>query len=195
VKAWRWQTILACVACLLIVVGLAPLAYLVWWGSAHNLQPVSMPLPLRRGEYTSPFFTTDLDDNYQVDIYFLPFQRTPLDLDWKIVDDARTVIQSGSYRDQHPGGNNAILGHYRPKRGLRQRVIVNIHQDVQTPEAQAPGSDVRLHVGLPERGLEQAYGSAAAIFWAAVVAGAGALMLLILLILRATRHKPAVAVS
>jgi hypothetical protein len=195
VKAWRWNRVLAGVAALLIVAGLAPLAYLVWWGNAHNLEPVSMPLTLKRGEYASAFFTTDLDDDYQVDIYFLPFQRTPLDLDWKIVDGAGRVIQSGSFRDPHPGGNAVTLGHYRPKRGLRQRVLVNIHQDVQTPDPQAPGPDTRLHVGLPERGLEQAYGGAAAIEWAVVVAGTGAIMLLILLVMWATRRKPRASVS
>jgi hypothetical protein len=194
-KTRRWHAVLIGIACLLIVVGVAPLAYLLWQGGAHNLEPVSMPISLKRGEYASPFFTTDLDDDYQVDIYFLPFRRTPLDLDWKVVDDTGKVIQSGSFSDhRYPGGNNAILGHYRPKRGLRQRVVVNIHQDVQTPDLQAPGSDIRLHVGLPERGLERAYGSAAAIGWAAIVGGAGTLMLLVLLIMRAIRREAAVVV-
>jgi hypothetical protein len=83
------------------------------------------------------------------------------------------------------GGNDAILErHYRPNRGSRQRIFVSIHQDVQPPD-----SDTRLHVGLPERGLEQAYGSAAAIMWAAIVAGAGAIMLLVVVILRVVRWQ------
>jgi hypothetical protein len=32
------------------------MAYLLWWGHAHNLEPLSVPLSLKRGEYTSPFF-------------------------------------------------------------------------------------------------------------------------------------------
>lgn len=189
-KARRWRTVLISLACVLIVAGLAPLAYLTWWGHAHNFEPVSMPLPLKRGEYVSPFFATDLNDDYQVDIYWLPWDRTPLDLDWKIVDKAGRVIESGNFRDNQPGGNTVILGHYRPKRGLRQRVIINIHQDVQGQ----PDADVRLHVGLPERGVEQAYGFAAAIAWAAVIAGTGVVMLLVLLIQWAW-PKPAAAVS
>jgi hypothetical protein len=169
----------------LVLVGVAPLAYLLWWGKTHNLEPLSVPISLRRGDYTSPFLTTDLDDDYQIEIYFLPYHRTPLDLEWKIVDETGALIQSGGYSEDQMGGNDAILErHYRPKRGSRQRIMVSIRQDVQAPE-----SDTRLHIGLPERGLEQAYGSAAATIWAAIVAGAGAIMLLVLLILRVLRRQ------
>ena len=188
-KIWPWRRILTSVAFLLLLVGIAPLAYLLWFGSAHNLEPLSVPLSLKRGEYTSPFFTTGLDDDYQIEIYFLPPHQAPLDLDWKIVDETGAVIQSGVYREDQPGGNAAILERqYRPKRGFRQRIIVNIHQDAQATTA----SDTRLHIGLPERGLEQAYGSAAAIGWAVIVGGAGVIMLLIL---RATQRKTPVGVS
>jgi hypothetical protein len=190
VKRWTWRRILVSLAFLLVLVGIAPLAYLFWWGNAHNLQPLSVPLSLKRGEYISPFFTTDLNDDYQIEIDSIPFERTGLDLDWRIVDDSGAMIRQGTYTDQLPGGNWALLGHYRPKRGLRQRIIVRIHQDVQAPE-----SHPKLNIGLPERGLEQAYGSAAAIGWAAIVAGAGVIMLFVLLILRATRRKTTVGVS
>jgi hypothetical protein len=184
-KRWPWCTILVSLATLLVLVGVAPLAYLLWWGKAHNLEPLSVPISLRRGDYTSPFFTTDLDDDYQIEIYFLPNHRTPLDLEWKIVDETGALIQSGGHSEDQMGGNDAILErHYRPKRGSRQRIMVSIRQDVQAPE-----SDTRLHIGLPERGLEQAYGSAAATIWAAIVAGAGAIMLLVLLILRVLRRQ------
>jgi len=184
-KRWPWRTILVSLATLLVLVGVAPLAYLLWWGKTHNLEPLSVPISLRRGDYTSPFFTTDLDDDYQIEIYFLPYHRTPLDLEWKIVDETGALIQSGGYSEDQMGGNDAILErHYRPKRGSRQRIMVSIRQDVQAPE-----SDTRLHIGLPERGLEQAYGSAAATIWAAIVAGAGVIMLLVLLILRVLRRQ------
>jgi hypothetical protein len=154
----------------LILVGVAPLTYLLWWGHPHKLEPLSVPLSLKRGEYTSPFFSTDLDDDYQIEIYFLPYPRTPLNLDWKILDETGALIQSGTYREDQKGdGNDAILeSHYRPKRGSRQRIMVSVDKDVQ-----APDSDTRLHVGLPERSLEIAYGSGAAIEWAAIFAGAG----------------------
>ena len=172
-KSWRWRTSMAG-AILAIALGLAPLAYCFWLGSGHRLEPLSMSLPLQPGEYTSPFFTTSLDDDYQIDIYFLPFERTPLELDWKIVDAHGAVIKSGSYRDEQTGGNAIGLGHYRPKRGLRQRAIVNVHQG----EA-APGSDVRLHIGLPEKALGIGLGFVLAYLWAAVIGGAGAIGLVV----------------
>ena len=48
---------------------------------------------------------------------------------------------------------------------------------------------------MPERGLEQAYGSVAAIVWAAVVGGLGAIILVSLLVMRAIRPKTPAAGS
>ena len=190
---WHWRKTFAVVAVFLIVLGVAPLAYFLWFGSAHNFTPLSVPISLKRGEFISPFFTTDLDEGYQVEIYFLPIPRTPLDLDWKIVDESGAVVQSGKYSEDqflvlgnHPwGGNDVILERqFRPKRGSRQRVIVDIHEDVVAPDAEKSlqSTDTRLYVGLPERGLEQAWGLGLYSVWAAVVAGIGAIMLLVLLI-------------
>jgi hypothetical protein len=186
VKRRPWGMILLGVGVSLALVGVAPLGFLLWRGSAHNLEPLSAHISLKRGQYKSPLFTTDLDDDYQIEIYSLPPHQIPLDLDWRIVDESGTNIQSGTYSEDHQmGGNDAILTRsYRPKRGSPQRIIVSIHQDVQVDD-----TDTKLHVGLPEKGLEQAYGSAAAIRWAAIVAGPGAIMLLVLLILRAIRPK------
>jgi len=174
----------------LIFVGVTPIAYLLWFGTAHNFEPLSAPLSLKRGEYTSALFKTDLDEDYQVEIYFLPYHRSPLDLDWKIVDESGVLIQSDVYtEDQHLGGNDATLTRkYRPKRGSANRIILNVHQDVQAKsgERQVQPTDVRLHIGLPERGLEQAYRSVAAIVWAAVVAGLGAIILVCLLVMHAS---------
>jgi hypothetical protein len=193
VKSWPWRMIFWTIGWLLILIGITPLAYLLWFGTAHNFEPLSAPISLKRGEYTSAFFKTDLDEDYQVEIYFIPFHRTPLDLDWKIVDESGALIQSGVYtEDQHIGGNGAILTRrYRPKRGSPNRIILNIHQDVQAKdsERQLQPTDTRIHIGVPERGLEQAYGSVAAIVWAAGVAGPGAIILAFLLVRRAFRPK------
>jgi hypothetical protein len=190
---WHWRKILVGVAVFLVVLGITPLAYLLWFGSTHNFTPLSVPISLKRGEFTSPFFTTDLNDDYQVEIYFLPHRTTPLDLDWKIVDETGALIQSGSYTDDRQlRGNDAILDRpFRPKRGSRERVIVNIHQDVESPVAEKGmrSTDTRLYVGLPERILDQAWGLGLYSVWAAVVAGTGAIMLLVLLILRVFRRQ------
>jgi len=196
---WHWRKILVGVAVFLVVLGITPLAYLLWFGSTHNFTPLSVPISLKRGEFTSPFFTTDLNDDYQVEIYFLPHRTTPLDLDWKIVDESGVLIQSGVYtEDQHLGGNDAILTRkYRPKRGSANRIILNVHQDIQakSSERQLQPADVRLHIGVPERALEQSYGSVAAIVWAAVVGGLGTIILVFLLVMRAIRPKTPAAGS
>jgi hypothetical protein len=193
VKNRPWRLIIGSIGGLLILIGILPLAYLLWFGATHNFEPLSTPISLKRGEYISPSFKTDLDEDYQVEIYFLPFYRTPLDLDWKIVDASGAIIQSGVYNeDGHTGGSgNSVLltRKYRPRRGSPHRIILNIHQDVQSQGGgrQLQPADIRLHIGVPERTLQQAYGSAAAIMWAAAVAGLGAVILVFLLILRAIR--------
>jgi hypothetical protein len=184
VKSWPWSKILAGIGGLLVLVGVAPFVCLLWWGTTHNFEPLAFPLTLKRGEYTSPVFKTDLNEPYQIQIYFLPQHNIPLDLDWKIVDDSGAAIQSGAYLEEHLGGNSVNLGEYRPRRGSHQKIIVNIHHDVD-----AAGSDLKLHIGVPEESLGMAYGAAAAIGWAAIVAGAGAIMLLVLLIRRAMQPK------
>jgi hypothetical protein len=193
VKSWPLRIIFVRIGWLLILIGITPLAYFWWFGTAHNFEPLSAPISLKRGEYTSAFFKTDLDEDYQVEIYSIPDHRIPLNLDWKVVDESGALIQSGVYaEDRHIGGNDAILTRtYRPKRGSPNRIILNIHQDVQAKnsERQFQPTDTRLHIGVPERVLEQAYGSVAAIVWAAAVAGLGAIILFFLLVLPAIRPK------
>jgi hypothetical protein len=128
VKRLPWATILLSVGVSLVLVGVAPLGYLFWRGSAHNWEPLSAHIALKRGQFKSPLFTTDLDDDYQIEIYFLPPHQIPLDLDWRITDEKGTIIQSGTYSEDHQmGGNDAILTRcYQPKRGSLQRIIVNI---------------------------------------------------------------------
>ncbi|MGO9436737.1 MAG: hypothetical protein ACLPH3_09030 [Terracidiphilus sp.] len=187
-----WRKVFGIIAGLLILVGVSPAVYFWWFGTAHNFDPLSAPISLRRGEYTSAFFKTDLDEDYQVEIYFLPYPRSPLDLDWKIVDESGALIQSGVYTENpRLGGNDAILTRkYRPKLGSANRIILNIHQDVQAKNSEQPHpTDTRLYVGLPERGLERAWGYAAATVWAAAIAGPGAIVLAVLLVMRAIRPK------
>lgn len=183
-KRCPWRIILASIAVSLLVVGLAPLVYLYCWGAMHKLEALAIPLPLKRGEYSSAFFKTDLDGEYQIEIDPVPWNQTPLDLGWRIVDASGAVLQSGVYREQPIGGNNVILGHYRPQPGASQRVLLDLLQD-----RRAPDSELKVHIGLPERGLGQAYASAAVTLWAAIVTGLGAMMLLVLFLLRELRIR------
>jgi hypothetical protein len=197
-KKWPRSNILAVVGCLLVLLGVGPLAYEFW--AVSQSQPLLVPFSLKRGEYTSPYFRTYLGGSYQIDIDSLPFRRTALDMDWRIVDDSGAVIQQGTYADPvgdgyRPSpdsplerlGNTVLLGRYRPRFGLQQRIITSVHQDVR-----AASSTSRLEIGQPELSLDLSYGIFMLLGWAAIVGGTGVIMLLVLLIRRATpRDSPA----
>ena len=78
VKRGPWGMILLGVGVSLALVGVAPLGYLLWRRSAHNWEPLSAHISLKRGQYKSPLFRTDLDDDYQIEIYSLPPHQIPL---------------------------------------------------------------------------------------------------------------------
>jgi predicted small integral membrane protein len=183
VKKWPWSKILVYAACLLLLACVAPWAYLFWWENTHNPEPLSVPLSLTRGEYTSPYFITDLDGAYQIDLDWnrSSHEQNQLDLDWKIVDDSGAVVQQGAYSGLigYPA-TEVRLGEYSPRRGLRQRIILRIHEGVSEL-----GAKSRLNIGQPEVGLDLAEGYIPlAIEWTGVIAGSGVIMLLVLLIWR-----------
>jgi len=196
-----WRKILTIVAGVLIVVGAAPLAYLYWFASAHNFRPLSMELPLKQGEYTSAVFKTDLDENYMIQIELAdPTRRAIglnknaiLDLDWRIVDESGTVIQQGTENTLLSWANNVNLGEYHPKRGGRQRLIVDVHREIEEPK----GSSVTLEINSTEDPEGMAIGAYMSFWWACIVAGPGAILLLVLLVLRVVRkssqHKSTVS--
>lgn len=185
VKDWPWSKIIPGIGCALVLLGVAPIGYLFWWSFSHNLRPLSMPLPLKRGEYSSPFFKTDLDDSYQVDVTWNGSvrQHLAIDFDWRVVDDRGIVLKQGIL-NYHEGGNTVSLGQYRPKRGLRQHIVIRNFEDVQGMETAHP----ILEVGLPERTLGMSYAAAYAIKLARNVAGPGLLWLLFVFVWRAIRR-------
>jgi hypothetical protein len=187
VKNWPWNKVLVGVACLLILVGVGPLAYAYWEGT--HAQPLSVPLSLKRGESISPYFRTYLGNDYQIQLEWASNTdpQTELDLDWKIVDDSGAVIQQGVCSERLRGANNVNLGEYRPKFGLRQRIITRVHQDVQGNSANA-----RLTIGQPEVSLDISYGIFLILGWAGVVGGPGVIMLCVLLIRRAIQRNVSV---
>jgi hypothetical protein len=91
-----------------------------------------MQVPLKRGEYLSPFFKTELNEDYRIDIEWddPSAEWKALDLDWQIVDDSGALLQQGTY-NYRLRGNTAALGHYHSTRRLRQRVIIRNLQDAQ----------------------------------------------------------------
>jgi hypothetical protein len=179
---------------------------------------MTMPLPLGSGVYASPYFTTDLDKPYYlvvisdrildgqsvsciegakvIDSHACAGVGRTLDMDWEIVDERGIVMQQGAYNDRIYSGEEARLGEYLAKPGSRLKINLRIHDDVQGFDSAHPKLEFQPN---PEYGLENAYGAAAFITWAAFVAGPGLIILLvllsILLINRVTRKDPAASVS
>ena len=190
-KRGHWHRIFFGIGCFLVAVGIFPLAYLLWFGHAHNFQPLSMQLPYRQGEYTSAEFKTDLNESYMVQVELMDSTHRAiglnpdavLDLDWKIVDTKGAVLAQGTQNEPVLGGNNVNLGEYKPNRGQRQRMIIHILRDIEEPD----GSTVTLEVNSTEDPEGMAFGSVLFSWWAGAVGGVGAIILLILLVIRARR--------
>jgi hypothetical protein len=191
-KSWPRNKILAVVAGSLIFIGVAPRVNLYFWHRAHNLFPLQMPLPVKTGEYTSPFFTTDLDEAYEIEAYTsdYPAQKVQMDLDWKVEDEVGGVIQKGTYSGPIDSGYE-LIAQYRPKLGTSQRIVIEIRKAVQETGAAHP----QLSVGLPYVNSDYYDGRDFLNLLALIVAGTGALLLLFLQIphLRRVRdrHAPA----
>jgi len=191
-KKWPWRKILAIAAVVLVVVGIAPIAALLWDGWTHNNQPLAMGFPLRAGQYTSPEFTTDRDESYFIGMAMSDATGpgtglnadAVLDLDWKITDLKGAVIASGSLNQSMGRTNTVNLGEYAPKRGLRQKMTFNLHRDFEEPA----GSKVTLEVETTEDPEGRAFGFILFARWAAIVGGAGGLLLLVLLTQRIMRR-------
>jgi hypothetical protein len=77
------------------------------------------------------------------------------------------------------------LGEYHSKRGERQRLIVDVHREIEEPY----GSRVTLEVNSTEDPEGRAIAAYMSFWWASIVAGPGAILLLVLLILRAVRKS------
>jgi hypothetical protein len=184
VKSWVWRELVAGVAWSLVLIGFVPLGIWCWWVVTHSPRPVSMEVRLKRGEYSSPFFKTELNEDYQIEIVWNDHSAEwkALDLDWRIVDDSGALLQQGTY-NYRLSGNTAALGHYHSPRRLRQRLIIVNLQDAQGLDLVHP----KLEISLPERSLDMSYAAMYPIQLASMVAAPGVLILLFLLIARAIR--------
>lgn len=161
------RKILASTFTLVALVGWAPLLWLLSWSRPGAVEPLSVPVTVRRGQFTSPPFVPvipDKNEQYQIELYFLP-SHVPLNLEWKVVTDRGAVLANGAYRERNAGGNDAILGYYRPTSRSVERVILDIHDE--------NSFETTLHVGLPERTLDASYGFAFAEGWALIVTVVG----------------------
>jgi hypothetical protein len=170
----------------LVGVGLLPFGCVLLWGFTHNSEPVSEQVSLQRGRFVSPYFKPEIEGTYQISLYWrkYPSPATRVDLDWRIVDSQGAIIDQGTYDRAIGGGNIVGLGEYRPQRGVRQRMIVDVLQDVNGPDREAT-----LEVGIPEVALDIDEGAyPLAMEWAAITTIPGIITLVLAWLWR--RHSP-----
>jgi hypothetical protein len=188
-KTLLWQKILAILGACLVIVGIYPFASCLWLAYAPRPDPFSMQFPPRKGEYTSPPIATGFGGPYRIDLEWpgsIPGDRhTRLDLDWEILDQKGRTVQQGSYRDWI-AGNTICLAGYAPGYRRGQRVVIRLAHDVL-----GVGDSMRLKVSVDkeEISLDLSYGWGISIICAGIVAGPGALLLLVLPIRRMNQQK------
>lgn len=179
----------------LVLVGVAP-TLLVIWDSSRNYFPLSMPLTLARGQTSSPWFTPEMNHTWQIGLEWAhvvarpqvdpdkpdsPAQPDDLSIDWKIIDERGFLIAHGTFADRFRGGNEVGLGSYKTKRGVRQRIILDVHNDVQGENDAHP----TLKIQDSEPSLADSYAFPLTLGWAAIFGGCGIIALLIGLLKRA----------
>jgi hypothetical protein len=122
-----------------------------------------------------------MNDLYELDLETIPWRRDSVDLNWQIVDNNGNILASGSWQDQNSGTRRVTLTRYRPRPGLRQRVLVTVPHSVMTSDA-SPA----LSLYCPEAALAFADGMPFAVGWAALLT-LGAVLLFIPTVLRAAK--------
>lgn len=192
-KKWPWKLILICVGWLLLVAGILPGAYiLARLGNSDNQKPLSVAVSLKEGEFKSPYFVPGSNRNHLVTLTWdlIPARQTSVDLDWKLVADNGAVIQQGTFLNMLRGANSITLGTYKPTRGQRQQVILNVHADVDQGGAQA-----KLEVGPPDENSLLSETIPFAAGWAAFLALPGAILLIVIAVVGARKSGKAAAAT
>ena len=96
------------------------------------------------------------------------------------MDDRGSLIAQGTFADGLMGGNGVRLGSYTTRRGLRQRIILDVHDDVRGENDAHP----TLKIQDAEPSLDDSYAFPLAMGWAAIFGGCGLIALLVGLIRR-----------
>lgn len=186
-KKWPWKMILVCVGWLLVIAGITPGAYiLVRLGSSHNQKPLSVPVSLKQGGFTSPYFTANSSDEYQIDLTWdlIPARQTSVNLDWKIVADNGSVMEQGTFNNLLRGANTIRLGSYKPTSGQREQIVLDVHADVDQG-----GAHAKLEIGPPDTTWRLSEAIPFASGWAVVVTIPGVILLLLVAIVGTIRGK------
>ena len=97
-------------------------------------------------------FEVEPADLYELDLGTTPWRQNPIDLTWQIVDVSGNILDAGNWQDKTSGTTHITLARYRPKPGLRQRVLINIPHGVAGSE---PVPTLSLY--CPEASLDFSY--------------------------------------
>jgi hypothetical protein len=186
-KRWPWHAIV-----LWVVIAVGPLALYLIYGITHNFTPLSMQIPLRAGQYRSGIFKTNIRGSYELEFelrdpagrYAALSTGAILDLDWKIVDTSGAAMKQGNQSMQLGPLHGFTLVRYTPTRGTRQRLIVDLHRDIDEPA----GSRMTLYINSTDDSEGPALGVLLSYWWACIVGGAWSVILLVLLIQRAVER-------
>jgi hypothetical protein len=149
----------------IILVGLAPLLYTTYRTGSHNWTPLSVSVDLKRREFRSPEFETDLTGGYVVSLafdngldaskeYCLMGERDcgnggrTLFLEWSVAGGAGST--SPAQYEPHafsgsPGQAETEVGRFEAKRGELHRVVLNILADAGELNAAHPKLIVEAH--------------------------------------------------
>lgn len=188
-KKWPWRKILAIFAGCLVIAGAIPFARCLWYAYEPRPEPLVMEFPLRKGEYASSPFNAGFDGPYRIDLDWdrsiLGNEQKRLDLDWKIVDAKRGIVAKGSF-DNSIVGNTVCLGGYPAGFRKGQRIVVTLPHDVQNIDE---SMRLKVSVDAAEISLDMSYAWGIAVGWAGIIAGPGALLLVLLAVLRMRSHS------
>ena len=186
-KKWSWRKILAIIGCCLVVVGLIPVASSFWLEYESRPEPFIMSFPLQKGEYTSSPFKTGFNGPSRIDLEWdrsIPAKQKSLDLEWKIVDDTGKIVAKG-FHNRWIAGNSAPLYGANDVYRKGQRIVVTLPHDVRDVDQ---SMRVKITVDVAEIALDESY-AGIGIVWAAIVAGPGAILLIVLAVRRARSNS------
>jgi hypothetical protein len=147
---------------------------MIWYGSQGF--PLSVPVTLASGQYTSPWFTPEVTDMWDIDLEwpYVLHPIEPLSVNWRIVDERGSYIAQGTF-DSQIAGNVTLLGLYKSKRGVRQRILLDVHDGVPKEQDAHP----MLKIEDPHLPEDMAFAFPIAVIWAAIVGGCGLIVLIV----------------
>ncbi len=189
----------------IIIVGIAPLAYLSYRNHSHNWKPLVHSLDLKPGKLQSPEFMTDINGRYLVNLNFDQLSDLrkeqcmfgvaignptcsggqSVQFTWQIISRSGEVIKSGSYQPLSVSGSEVTFTEFQGKRGAYQYLVLQVTHDADVLKTAHP--KLVVEVG-PEYWESLADFSSYSVLWAKTVGLLGLLWVIGSIGLRLLRH-------